>query len=63
MTKRDGTPWSPRVGSFLLAETLSAIGSMATMVAIWAFAAYKYDATPGEVALFGVAFSLPGGER
>jgi len=60
VTKRDGTPWSPRVGGFLLAETLSAIGSMATMVAIWAFAAYKYDATPGEVALFGVAFSLPG---
>src|SRR3954452_24320602 len=33
---------------------------MATMIAIWAFAAYKYDAGPGEVAMFGVAFSLPG---
>src|SRR5947209_1829118 len=54
------TPWSPRVSAFLLAEAVSAIGSWATVVAIWGYAAYEYDATAGEVALFGVAFSLPG---
>lgn len=33
---------------------------MATMVAIWAYASYRYNATPGEVALFGIAYSAPG---
>lgn len=51
---------SPRVAGFLGAEALSAIGSWATIVAIWGYAAYEYDAGPGEVSLFGVAFSLPG---
>lgn len=51
---------SPRVIGFLGAEALSAIGSWATIVAIWGYAAYEYDASPGEVSLFGVAFSLPG---
>ncbi|HUR76999.1 MAG TPA: MFS transporter [Acidimicrobiales bacterium] len=60
MTQRAGSPWSPRVGGFLVAEAISAIGSFATMVAIWAFAAYKYDASAGEISLYGVAFSLPG---
>jgi DHA3 family macrolide efflux protein-like MFS transporter len=54
------TPFSPRVAAFLGAEALSAIGSWATIVAIWGYAAYEYDASPGEVSLFGVAFSLPG---
>jgi MFS family permease len=54
------SPWSPRVGAFLLAETLSAIGTFATMIAIWAYAAYRYDATPAQIALYGVAFSAPG---
>lgn len=51
---------SPRVAGFLGTEALSAIGSWATIVVIWGYAAYEYDATPGEVSLFGVAFSLPG---
>jgi DHA3 family macrolide efflux protein-like MFS transporter len=51
---------SPRVAWFLGAEALSAIGSWATIVAIWGYAAYEYDASAGEVSLFGVAFSLPG---
>lgn len=33
---------------------------MATMIAIWAYAAYKYDASPGEISLYGLAFSVPG---
>ena len=60
MTERGGTPWSARVGGFLLAEALSAIGSLATMIAIWAYAAYEYDASPGEISLFGIAYSAPG---
>lgn len=53
-------PSSPRVAGFLVAEALSAIGSWATIVAIWGYAAFEYDATPGEVSLFGIAFSVPG---
>lgn len=55
-----GSPWSPPVAIFLLAEALSAIGSWATMVAIWGYAAYEYGATPADVAQFGIAFALPG---
>lgn len=51
---------SARVAGFLVAEAVSAIGSFATMVAIWGYAAYEFDATPGQVALFGLAFSVPG---
>ena len=52
-------PSSPRIVTFLFAEALSSIGSWATIVAIWGYAAYRYDATAGDVALFGIAFSLP----
>ena len=55
-----GSPASPRVAGFLVAEAVSAIGSWATIVAIWGYAAYEYDATPAEVSLFGIAFSVPG---
>ncbi|MEQ1788635.1 MAG: hypothetical protein ABL966_16405 [Acidimicrobiales bacterium] len=54
------TPTSPRVAGFLAAEAVSAIGSWATVVAIWGYAAFEYDASPGEVSLFGIAFSVPG---
>lgn len=54
------SPGSPRVAAFLVAEALSAIGSWATIVAIWGYAAYEYDATAADVSLFGIAFSLPG---
>jgi MFS family permease len=57
---RTGTPWAPRVATFLVAEAISAIGSFGTMIAIWAYAAYKYDATPAQISLYGVAFALPG---
>ena len=53
-------PTSPRVAGFLGAEALSSIGSWATIVAIWGYAAFEYDASPGEVSLFGIAFSAPG---
>ena len=54
------SPASPRVAGFLIAESVSAIGSWATIVAIWGYAAYEYDATAAEVSLFGIAFSVPG---
>ncbi|HEX6425879.1 MAG TPA: MFS transporter, partial [Acidimicrobiales bacterium] len=57
---RHASPFSPRVAGFLGAEALSAVGSWATIVAIWGYAAYEYDATPGDVSLFGLAFALPG---
>lgn len=55
-----GRRLSPRVLGFLVAEALSAIGSWATIVVVWGYAAYEYDATPGEVSLVGLAFALPG---
>jgi predicted MFS family arabinose efflux permease len=48
------------VVGFLVAEAVSAIGSWATAVVIWGYAAYKYDATAGDIALFGIAFTVPG---
>ncbi|HZN14930.1 MAG TPA: MFS transporter [Acidimicrobiales bacterium] len=59
--KRAGvSPWSARVASFLVVEAISAIGTFATMIAIWAYAAYRYDASAGEISLYGLAFSAPG---
>jgi predicted MFS family arabinose efflux permease len=55
-----GTPFSPRIATFLGAEALSAIGSWATIIAVWGYAAYEYDASAGDVSLFGIAFALPG---
>ncbi len=54
------SPFSPRIAGFLGVEALSAIGSWATIVVIWGYAAYEYDATAADVSLFGVAFALPG---
>jgi MFS transporter, DHA3 family, macrolide efflux protein len=54
------SPFSRRVAAFLVGEALSAIGSWATIIAVWVYAAYQYDASAGDVALFGLAFVLPG---
>ena len=54
------SPFSVRVATFLTAEALSAIGSWATIIAIWGYAAYEYDASAADVSLFGLAFALPG---
>ncbi|MDQ2648628.1 MAG: MFS transporter, partial [Actinomycetota bacterium] len=56
-----GAPPIPRrVLGFLVAEAVSAIGSWATAVVVWGYAAYKFDATAGDIALFGIAFTVPG---
>lgn len=49
-----------RIAAFLSAEALSSIGSWASLVAIWGFAAFEFDAGAGEIAIFGLAFGLPG---
>ncbi|MEY2471185.1 MAG: hypothetical protein QOK28_514 [Actinomycetota bacterium] len=54
------SPAAPRVATFLLCESLSAIGTFGTMIAIWAYGAYRYHATPGQISLYGIAFTLPG---
>lgn len=54
------TPWDRRVVGFLTAEALSSIGSFATMVAVWGYATFSFGATPGELSLYGLAFSVPG---
>ena len=56
-----GAPPIPRrVLWFLVAEAVSAIGSWATAVVVWGYAAYKYDATAADISLFGIAFTVPG---
>jgi predicted MFS family arabinose efflux permease len=52
-------PFSRRIAVFLAAEALSAIGSWATIVAIWGYAAFEFGASATDVSLFGLAFSLP----
>ncbi len=56
-----GAPPIPRrVLWFLVAEAISAIGSWATAVVVWGYAAYKYDATAADISLFGIAFTVAG---
>ena len=53
------TPSQPRIVAFLAAEALSAIGSWASLIAIWGYAAFRFDAGPTDLSLFGIAFGLP----
>lgn len=50
----------PRIAVFLGAEALSAVGAWATLIAIWGYAAFEFDASATEVSVFGLAFGLPG---
>lgn len=43
-----------------MAEAISATGTWATLIAIWGYAAYEFDATAADVAFFGVMLTLPG---
>jgi MFS family permease len=47
------------VWAFLAGQAFSDIGSWASLVAIWGYAAYAFDADPGQIALVGVAWLLP----
>lgn len=44
----------------LAGETVNATGSWVAIIAIWGFAAFKFDAGPGDLALLFVVLSLPG---
>lgn len=57
--RADRSPTSPRIATFLGVEALSAIGSWATVLVIWGYAAYEYDASAADVGLVGLSFSLP----
>lgn len=55
-----GSLRSTRVRAFLVAEAISAIGTFATFIAIWGYAAFEFGATATDVSLFGIALTLPG---
>lgn len=44
----------------LAGETINATGSWVAVVAIWGFAAFRFDAGPGDLALLFVVLSVPG---
>ena len=48
-----------RFGTFLLAEAVNSIGSWASAIALWGFAAYRFDASPGQVSLLIICWSMP----
>jgi MFS family permease len=48
-----------RFWAFLAGEAFSAIGSWASLVAIWGYAAYAFDASPLDIGVVGVAWLLP----
>jgi MFS family permease len=51
-----------RTRSFLLlflGQALNGIGSWAALVAMWGFAAYQFDSGPSQIALIGLAWSVP----
>lgn len=54
------TPKNPRLMAFLVAEAISAVGSWASLIAIWGYAAFEFDADATDVSLFGLAFGIPG---
>lgn len=48
-----------RFSAFLAGQALNAIGSWATVVAIWGYAAYEFDADVGDISLVGLAWLGP----
>lgn len=51
-----------RSRSFLLlflGQAVNGIGTWAALVALWGFAAYEFDSGPAQIAMIGVAWSLP----
>jgi predicted MFS family arabinose efflux permease len=50
----------PRLALLFAGGALNAIGSWATLIALWGFAAYHFHAGPDKVALLGLAWTVPG---
>ena len=51
--------FSARFWVFLAGEAISEIGSWASLVAIWGYAAFAFDADPTDIGLIGLAWLLP----
>src|SRR3954454_20771935 len=47
-------------GLLLLGQAVNATGSWVAIIAIWGFAAFKFDVGPGDIALLFVVLSVPG---
>jgi predicted MFS family arabinose efflux permease len=50
----------PRLALLFAGGAFNAIGSWATLIALWGFAAYHFHAGPDQVALLGLAWTAPG---
>lgn len=50
----------PGFGPLLAGEAVNAVGNWVAIIAIWGFAAFQFDAGPGDLALLFVALSIPG---
>jgi MFS family permease len=48
-----------RFGTFLFAEAVNSVGSWASAIALWGFAAYRFAAGPGQVSLLIICWSVP----
>lgn len=50
----------PRLALLFAGGALNAIGSWATLIALWGYATYHFHAGPNGVALLGLAWTVPG---
>ncbi|MDP9404833.1 MAG: MFS transporter, partial [Actinomycetota bacterium] len=50
----------PGFGPLLAGEAVNAIGNWVALIAIWGFAAFRFDAGAGDLALLFVVLALPG---
>lgn len=48
-----------RFAALLVAEAVNSIGSWASAIAPWGFAAYRFDASPGQISLLIICWSVP----
>lgn len=53
-------PRAPGLFPLLAGQTVNAIGNWVAIIAVWGFAAFEFDAGPGDLALLFVVLSLPG---
>lgn len=51
---------APGFATLLLGQSVNAIGNWVAIIAIWGFAAFRFDAGAGDLALLFVALSVPG---
>ncbi len=50
----------PRLALLFAGGALNQIGSWASLIAVWGFAAYRFHSSPAQVALLGLAWTAPG---